>query len=691
MTTAKSSQQGSGENIFDKAFCPYCGCGCRLQVKLSDGSNEVSATSGSRIEKFLPDVSDPVSQGKPCVKGLVASEILTEGRVRTPMIRNSKREVFKECTWDEAFEFIKKKLDQIFPGTNYCSTNSTVRNMVYFVGSGETTNEANFLLSKLARSYFGSNNIDSCARLCHAATGAAFNQIFGMKAIPNYSIDDLLRADCFFFVGTDPLEDYPVLFNRVLEAKKKGAKIITVDLAPSGTSAQSELFLKITPGGILPMLCHLIVRLVDKGDISRDARMFDGFQLFVDSARAVSQANPVSSFGFTRDQMEQLYWMINDSKSLSIGFGMGLTQHLNGVENVKAIAGLAAIMNAILFPNRGKINVQGAGDVGADPDWGGGSDFGKNIELLGWNSNFLNHHGTVMTEALYDEEVKFCWIMPSNPALSMPDINALEKSFARKFIILHAHHENRTMEFADVVLPSLLLTESPGSITTGERRVRGLWNVLGRKNTIGGGSQSEVLTTRNPLTDAEVIVLFANYLGAKGFGYSDLKQVFEEIVKVVPGYHKLEYKMVECDEGMFAEKKPAFIKLPTLKYDRLHFSGSGEYPFILTTARNRFQFCTGDCSRNSKTLNNLSGGPVVYINPRDAELMEVADGLEIKIISEVGEVAASAKIDAGVEKRVLVAPFHFEKLLINKLTPRQLDPVSKTPCYKEVHVRVQKV
>ena len=442
----------------ETVFCPYCGCGCTLHVKY----DKKNGPGG----KILPNPDDVVSEGKPCTKGLTLHEVLPTNRLTSPMLRRSKTDNLEECTWEEAFDFIKENLDELDQ-----ELDGNVRDAVYFVGSGEFTNEANYLLSKLCRSHFHSNNIDSCARLCHSSTAHAFGRMFGIKAIPTVTMNDLREGDCFLFIGTDPMENYPVLFNRVLEAKKNGAKLIAVDIVAIGTTSQSDHFYHLAPGGILPLLSHLIVMLVDGGDISRDAKDFEGFEEFVDSARQVSQKNPPSSFGFTSKTMEELYWLINDAKRPVICFGMGLTQQGNGTQHVFAAGGLSMLLNAMLFPNRGKVNIQGCGDVGCDPGWCPRDDSGWKGK---WDFTFTSHEGAVMTERLYDPEVKFAWIMGGNPSQSMPDLNELDESFRKKFVVLQHHPPVRTMEFADVVLPGLMLSEEYGSVTNGERRLRGL-------------------------------------------------------------------------------------------------------------------------------------------------------------------------------------------------------------------------
>lgn len=673
----------------ETVFCPYCGCGCTLRLKCSPDS--------AQIERTLPDENDVVSDGKPCVKGLTIHEMINTNRLSTPMLRRSKQEELEPCSWEEAFSFIKDKISSLEAAagaeTNVRSnaavnseerTDYKLRDKVFFLGSGECTNEANYLMSKLCRSHFGSNNIDSCARLCHAATGVAFKRMFGMSAIPRYSIEDVAEGDCFLFIGTDPMEDYPVMFNRVIEARRKGASVVSIDIASNSTADQSDFVYQISPNGILPLLSHLIVMLVDGKDYSRRARNIKGFDVFVDSARKTALENPPSSFGFTREGIDELYWVLNDAKKPVIGFGMGLTQHGNGTQNVYGITGLAMLLDAVLFPNRGKVNIQGAGDVGADPEWRPrvGSEWRSS-----WNDGFMSHDGKFVTKALYDSDVEFVWIMGGNPSQSLPDLNSLDRSMQKKFVVFQHHHPSRTMEFADVVLPSTMLPEESGCVTNGERRVRGLYEgdcALDKRRAIG--CVSDEIKGHSC-----ILAQFAQYIGAQGFEFEEISDIFNEMVSIVPGYWKLERGGVGSVEGMFARKEPRYERFVAFTYDRPHFSGTSAYPFVFTTARNRFHFCTGSATRCSRTLRDLGGRPSVLINPLDAEIYHIADETKIRITSEVGNIEALALLDASVKKRVLVAPFHFDKLLVNKLTPMNLDPESGTPCYKEIPVNIETI
>lgn len=650
-------------------FCPYCGCGCRLLLQIAaDGS----------IEKTLPDVSDPLSQGRPCVKGLMIHEMLDSNRLSTPMIRHTKDGKLEPCSWNDAYRFINEKLLRL--ATENCEEGKKcLRDRIYFIGSGESTNEANYLLSKLLRSHFGSANTDCCARLCHAATGVAFHDLFGIKAIPDHVMDDVQDADLFLFIGTDPFEDYPVFANRILAAKAKGAKLVAIDVASNTTVSQSDQVYKMTPNGVIALIANIVSRLVMENCLPKGAMSIHGAGEFIESCREVSRQNPPSTVGFTDDDMKTLCRNIAESKKMALGFGMGVTQHANGTQNVLVITGLSLLLGAILFPNRGKINVQGAGDVGADCAWKIDSDMSELEQKAYWDKEFEAHEGRRLTDALYDNEVKFIWVMPSDPAVSMPDLNKLHESFKQKFIVYQHHHESKMMEFADVVLPCAVLPEEYGSITNGERRVRSQFNGDWLKN---------IAHPKDIKSNVQILVEFAKEVGAKGFDFHSPEEVFDEMIKFASGYHLLDRKKTMSDKSQLAEKTPKQRVLKPFKYAPAHFIEDGEYPYNFTTARNKFHFCAGTGTRNSVTLAKMGGDPVLIVNPMDAQQLGIDTGSRVKVVSKVGEIEGVVQVDPAVEKRVVVAPFHFDKLLVNRLTPLILDPESGTPCYKEVAVNI---
>ena len=642
---------------FRNSICAYCGCGCKLQFEVENGE----------IKSIRPVPEDYASLGKPCIKGLSLHETLRSNRLTSPQIRKEGK--LEDVSWDEAYTYIYEKMKVLG------------NDEVYFLASGELSNEDNYLMSKFARVAFESNNIDCCARLCHAATAKAFNEMFGIAAIPKYDFTDLEKCDLFLMIGTDPKADYPTMYHRIKKAKDYGAKIIILDVGPSTTSEDADSIIKISPNGIVPLLSRLMERIIEGRDFTKDAKLREGYDDLVRDISKITDRFPLNATNLKDGDFEDLYYLVNHSKHPAILYGMGATQQHNGTQNVKAIASLSILLNAVLFSNRGKINVQGAGDVGGFPGFRPSESKYELFEKYwgikpGEEHSFMNHDGKVATEALYENDVKAVWVMASNPAHSMPDLNALEKSLKDKFVIYQHHHPGVTMEFADVVLPTTMLPEESGTITNGERRVR----------------RVEPLH-HDPMVKPswQIIVELARKFGfEKLFNYESPRKVYDEIKEIIPAYSDLDDKVVDGMKGDLADKEPKFINFPRLRYE-LDKRDLETYPYVMTTARARYHFCTGEGTRNSERLMKLDPGAEAIFNPSDAKELGLKEGDMVKIESSVGELEIGVEIDDLVERKVVVLPYHFEKHLVNKLTPRNLDPESGTPCYKEINVKISPV
>lgn len=634
-----------------ETICPYCGCGCKLKYSVKR----------NRIIKAEPVKGDPTSQGKPCIKGLTSFEPLTVERIKYPMIRRHKGDILRKATWKQAYEFIKEK------------TKGLRHSQIIFTGSGEYTNEDNYVMQKFARVVFKTNNIDCCARLCHVSTAKAMHDAYGLSAMPAV-MDDVLGADCILAVGTNPMYNYPVLFNRILEAKKKGAKLITVHAVPNATSKFSDIHMNVPYESLTPFIAGLLnaVARKSKTDIG-------GFAEMKKSVDYLTPQYISKLFGIDITLFNRVVNEIVASKKFVALHGMGLTQHANGTENAAALINLCTIKNGKSMPMRGKANVQGAADMGCCPDWlpfGGSASAAKEA----WGVDISINEGAKITEALSNNPVRAAYIMGMNPAQSLPNLNEVHVQLQNMFVIYQHHHPSETMKFADVVLPSAMLPEKDGTTTNAERRVRRV-----RKAADSPAKKQ----------DWEIICGLAKVMGCqKQFGYKTAEDVFKEIVRAVPPYAALSWQAVSKRDDCFADKEIQFRKLvPIEKIAQVESLRTKEYPFTLTTTRLQYHFCTGEATRRSRTMMKLQPKPVCKINDSDARNLGIKTGDQVLIKSVAGEVTIEAETDASVPSGMLIAPYHFESVLLNKVVPshRHLDERTKTPNYKAVKVNVEKV
>ncbi len=639
--------------VIRKTICTYCGCGCRLAFQIER----------ERLVKTLPDSTDPVSQGKPCIKGLTLHEVIAKDRILKPLIK--KGSDFKEVSWKEALRFV------------YENTKGLAPEEIFFAPSGKITNEDNWVMQKFARLVFGTNSIDGCCtRLCHKATVQATLDCLGLEGIPN-RMDDIYKTDCLLIIGSNPYSNYPVMWNRIAEAKRKGTKIISVQAVYNPIAEHADLFLTIQPGTELALINGLIALVIENRGYVSEAEKTEGFEQLKETVKEYRPERVAEICGIELEQLKRLAGVISASKRFGLIHGMGITQHANGLENTHSLLNLLILKRGFLLSGRGEVNVQGVGDMWCMPDIRPLCPLCERIEKV-WGAPISREAGKNIIEAFLLSPVKAAFISSFNPAQSLPNLDRVHKNMADMFIVQMDHYRNLTSEFATVILPTPTLIERNGTITTGERRVRLCRQVI---KPLG-------LSMPEWKIFKQLAVFFRKQ---KYFGYGTEKEIFKEIVKAMPDYAKLDPEKIYSAQDGWADKKIKFYKFWPEHFKAIEELRSKRYPFILTTFRSQYQFLTGEMTGKSETLRKASrDGPFVYISPLDARLLGIKDGQLVELKSQTGSITTAVRIDERIPKGILGAHIHFEKFLVNKLFPLQIDKQTYTPNYKTVAVAVQK-
>ena len=635
--------------MLKSSICAYCGCACRLKFRVE----------GNEIKKVLPDEGDEISEGKPCIKGLTLHEVYNKGRILKPMIRKGGK--FKKSTWGEALRYIKEKVKDIAPSE------------IFFAPSGKTTNEDCYAMQKFARIVFGTNNIDGCcARLCHAATVEAMKHAFGIPAMP-YTLNDIKRTDCLLIVGSNPASNYPVLFNRILEAKRRGCKIISVQPFFNEITRFADVRLIIQPGTHLALLNGIMNYLIRAGNYDKKSENYEGFDKLVKTVSVYSAKRVCNLCGISREDFVNAAETISRSKRFGALHGMGITQHVKAVESVHALLNLLILKKGRILSCRGEVNVQGCGDMGCVPD--------AEVEAFEkvWRVKLTREIGVTMIHALSLSPVKVSFISGFNPAQSMPDLNRVHKNLEEMFVVQMDSYFNLTSRFANVILPTPTLLERRGTITNGERRVR---FVAGAIKPLGESVQ-----------EWRVLKTLAKMLGfGKHFSYASAKEISKEITRAVPSYSKVDVDSLYKGKDQFADKRIRFKRFVPSHFAGVEDVRSKKYPFILTTFRSKYHFLTGEMTSKSKTLKKISkDGAYCYVSEADAKKLKLRDGDEVLVESAAGCLRARVRIDARMQPGVVAMHFHFENLLVNRLFPSQFDTKSLTPNYKLVAVSIKKI
>lgn len=622
-----------------------------------------------KIVKVTPDKTDEPSEGIACIKGLTIHETLGngEGRILTPLIRMNKDEPLREASWDEAYRFIYERTRDLAPSE------------VFINASGKITNEDCYVTQKFARIAYRTNNIDACcARLCHVTTVQGLENCFGSRAAFS-KMDDVYGVDCLFIIGSNPASNYPVLHNRILKAKRKGMKVVSSQAVYNVTAKFSDVSLLIYPGTELVLLNGIMRALIHQGAYDKSAETVEGFERLRHVVELYSFDFVSQTCGVDIEQLNQLIEHIADAKSLGIIHGMGLTQHVTGSENVHALLNLMILKNAQLLSLRGEINVQGVGDMGCLPDRLPTGPLATAPFLEGkWKSDVPMGKGKTIVEAFLFSPPRAAFISGMNAAQSLPNLNVVHRNMRNMFVVVLDNFFNLTTEFADVVLPTPLLFEREGTITTGERRVR----LVKKVAEPCGSCKPEWQIFK------ELSTLFSC---AEHFNYKELWDITREIVDVVPAYQQIDVDSVYTGVDGWPEKRMLFRRFMPEHFEGVEDIRSDKYPLILTSFRSQHHFLTGEMTNKSKTLMSFKEGPFCYLSRMDAERLGIASGDFVEVSSSVGSITCKAQIDETIPKGRVGMHFHFEQLLVNKLFPTQFDEKTFTPNYKMTAVGIRTI
>lgn len=505
-------------------------------------------------------------------------------------------------------------------------------NDLAFYGGSPASLEDNYLLQKFARD-LKSDNIDSSARLCHASTCYAFNKAYGITAMPA-KIDDFKNSDCILIIGSNPKSAYPVAFNKIIKAKTKGAKLICIRDWKDETSQFADLYINIDDGLQLPFLNGILNHLKEKKKLPKEIQK---------SLKKYTKEYTCKLCECKPKEFEKALELIQNSKKFVIGFGMGITQHIYGIKNVLGIINLCLAKKGIPISMRGKTNIQGVGDMGCQP----------------------SKNGKTIIDSIFIKPCKALYTIGSNPAQSLPDLNKAHKQLKKMFIVQQTNSLNKTSEFANVILPNCSWLERNGAFTNAESRVRSFNKAI---DIIAGKPHWLIIQE------------LANYFGLN-YNYN-IKSIRKEIKKKISGYKNVNFK------NNFVERKITKRKYNKADFIKPETKSTKQYPLLLTTERWPFQFCSGELSRKSRTLNKLNKEALCYINPEDAKKYKLKDNIKVKITSKSGHIQVKLKINPNIPTNLVSVPFHFKEVLVNKLFQLQFNPETKEPNLKRVPVNI---
>jgi formate dehydrogenase alpha subunit len=532
---------------------------------------------------------------------------------------------------------------------------------------------------------------------------AGLATIFGSGAMTN-SIGEIEGMEVIFIIGSNTKETHPVIANRMIKAYRKGAKIIIADPREIPMVKFAEVFLKMKPGtdiALLNSIAHVIVKeeLYDKDFIQAKT---EGFEDWKKTLKEYAPESAEKITGIPKAEIIKAARLYGGSRKAGIFYTMGITQHVCGTDNVMAIANLASLTGNIgrestgVNPLRGQNNVQGASDAACLPNvYPGYQKIGlPEVQARfekAWEVELSANPGLTATEMINgaaEGKLKALYIMGENPVITDPNMHHTIKALSRlEFLVVQDIFFTETARYADVVLPAACSFEKDGTFTNTERKVQRV-----RKAVNPPGDACD---------DLSIIVELSRRLGYQMD--SSPEKVLEEFGAVWPALGGITYKRIEkhgiawpCPsmdhpgtpylykEG-FAKGKVPFVPV---SYTPAAEISDSEFPFVLTTGRNLFQYHSGSMTRRVKSIESHAGTAYMEINPADAKKLGVEDGQLVTVSSRRGRIDIRAKITRKISEGVVFIPMHYQEAAANILTIDALDPKVKIPELKVCAVKI---
>ena len=708
-TGALMPSNDAGLNIPDKkvdSVCPYCGVGCLLTYNVKN--NKILFTDGR---------DGPSNLSRLCVKGRYGFDYISnEGRLTKPLIRkdgvsknidvsnfdfNKLSDIFEETTWDIALT----KTIQGFKNIK----NKKGPNALAGFGCAKGSNEEAYLFQKLIRTGFNTNNVDHCTRLCHASSVVALLEMIGSGAVSN-QVADVTEADVIIVIGSNPTVNHPVAATFMKNAAKDGKTLIVMDPKKVELARHANYYLQFKPDTDVALINAIMKSIIDQNLVDKDFvnNRTKDFKKLKEHLRDYSPEKMSKICGISPSQINEIARIYASAPASIIFWGMGISQHIHGTDNARALISLSLMTGQIgrpgtgLHPLRGQNNVQGASDAGlipmVFPDYQRVDDPKINdfFEKF-WETEIDKKPGLTVVEIMdqvISKNLTGLYVMGENPAMSDPDLNHSRKAlYSLNHLVVQDIFVTETALYADVILPASAFPEKTGTFTNTDRRVQ-----LGRQAVSPPGDAQQ---------DLWIIQQIANGMGLN-WDYSGPRDVFEEMTQCMPSISGITWERLEKDHSVtypctslkdpgqptiFTETFPTddglaqFIPSPLVNAAELP---DNEYNFILITGRQLEHWHTGSMTRRASMLDQIEPDPVANICLAEMKKLGVNEGDLITVESRRGKIDVYIRRDDGLQLNQIYIPFCYVESAANLLTNAALDPDAKIPEFKFCAVKVKK-
>ncbi len=676
--------------------CPHCATGCQYYLVVKDDKIvDVEAADG------------PSNRGRLCVKGRSGSFdfVQSPDRLTTPLIKNHETGQFEEASWDEALDLVASKFMQI-------KEEHGPDSLAAFACS-RSANEDIYMLQKMARVAFGTNNVDNCARVCHGPSVAGLARTLGSGAmtnpIPDICADDV---DVIMLVGSNPEEAHPVVGMQIREAVEKGCKLIVVDPRDIDLAAKADIHLKLNPGTNVAFsagMCNVIINegLIDWPYISSRT---EGYEEFADMVREYTPNRVARICGIDERDLIAAAHLYAKADKAPIIYCLGVTEHSSGTEGVMSMSNMALLVGKLgkpgcgVNPLRGQNNVQGACDMGATPGDFPGYQKITNPDVMAkfekaWGVELPKKPGLFATEVFHaasEGKIKGLFIFGEDQVRTDPNIqHVIDGIEALDFFVVDDLFMTETAKYADVVLPGISYAEKWGTFSNTERRVQLI--------------RPAVPSPGQAMPDTWI---FTQIMRRMGYDQPELTpaQIMDEIASLTPSFAGISHERLDSDEvagrglqwpctskdhpgtpimhvGKFTRGLACFS---TAAYREAFEMPDDDYPLMLTTGRILYHYNAQAMTARTQGLNEIAGSSFLEVNTADAQALGIADGDKVRVSSRRASIESTARVSDKTKPGQTWMPFHFQDGNANWLTSPAVDNICATPEYKVCAVKVSK-
>ena len=678
--------------------CAYCGVGCGFKAEMK----------GNEVVRMVPWKDGKANEGHSCVKGRFAWGYAThKDRITQPMIRAKITDPWREVSWDEAINHAASEFKRIQAKYG--------KDSVGGISSSRCTNEEVYLVQKLIRAAFGTNNIDTCARVCHSPTGYGMGQTFGTSA-GTQTFKSVEHADMIMVIGANPTDAHPVFASRMKKRLRAGAKLVVVDPRRielvNAPHVKADHHLALKPGtnvAMITALAHVVVTesLLNEAYVAErcDTKSFRDWREFVARPENSPEAFEAVT-GVPAAEVRAAARLYAAGPNSAIYYGLGVTEHAQGSTMVIGIANLAMACGMVgregvgVNPLRGQNNVQGSCDMGSFPHELPGyrhiSDTTVRAEFeAAWGVDLSPEPGLRipnMFDAALGGSFKGLYCQGEDIVQSDPNTQHVSSALeAMECIVVQDIFLNETAKYAHVLLPGSSFLEKDGTFTNAERRISRVRQVMPPLAGLG---------------DWEVTMKLSNALGYP-MHYTHPEQIMQEIAELTPSFRGVSYKKIEqlgsvqwpCNEDTeeagtaimhvdrFVRGKGRFF---VTQYVPTEEKVTRRFPLLLTTGRILSQYNVGAQTRRTPN-SEWHDEDRLEIHPHDAEERGIGQGDWVGIASRAGQTVLRADLSDRVQPGVVYTTFHFPESGANVITTDSSDWATNCPEYKVTAVQVTKV